>query len=94
MRILKNGTRENKEKKIRFVCKNCHCEFECNEDEYWENTATACLTVPAQYECFANCPQCHRMCKTYKTRLTDYQISVTGSDTNTYIGTGDIKVTL
>ena len=80
-------------KKVRFVCKNCHCEFECNENEYWENTQTCSLTYQIQYECFANCPQCHRMCKTYKTS-NNYKISVTGTDSNTYVSTSNDQVTL
>jgi len=78
MKIIKNGHKETS--KATFVCKNCSCEFECNENEYWENTQTASLTYPVQYECFANCPECHRMCKTYKTQ-NPYKISVTGTST-------------
>ena len=66
MRIIKSGSREDK--KARFVCKNCHCEFECGKDEFWMNESTTSLTYPISYECFANCPQCHYICKTYKTK--------------------------
>ena len=75
MRIIKDG--KKKDSNVRFVCKSCHCEFECRPEEYWENENTVSLTYPISNECFANCPQCHKICKTYKTKRTD-NISVTG----------------
>ena len=68
MQIIKKGKKESKN--VTFHCGNCHCEFECEDDEYWENKLTATLAYPMQHECFANCPECHKVCKTYK-RITE-----------------------
>lgn len=79
MRIIKNGIKD--EIKVNFVCKNCHCEFECNEEEFWMEQQASTLTYPLQHACFSNCPQCHRICKTYKTK-NDINISVTSDVSN------------
>lgn len=60
MKIIKSG--KDHTDVLRFVCKNCHCEFECNAGEYYPITSITCTSNPPQNECIASCPECHQIC--------------------------------
>lgn len=76
MKIIKKGN-QNKNIMI-FTCKACGCEFECNEDEYWEETGMS-LSYPPQVRVVASCPSCHKICQSSKQyKVKDYNITLTG----------------
>ena len=78
MKILKENKKLNKTE--RFTCNKCGCEFECDEDEYWVDTGITLTTYPAQYNAYANCPKCYKICHTYTHKNTNtYEYIVAGT---------------
>jgi len=64
MRIIKKG--KEKDEAIIFTCRNCGCEFECLDDEYWQGSSLCNITYPPSYTIYSNCPECHKICKAFK----------------------------
>ena len=60
MRIIKEGNQDNVAK---FDCAKCGCKFECEQDEFWTETTFVLTSYPAQYYVYANCPVCHKVCR-------------------------------
>ena len=77
MRILKNGTPKNtKMDTVKFTCTECGCEFECDKGEYYNNFDTVFVTYPEQTRCAASCPECYKICLSWKDKYTVYNTDV------------------
>ena len=79
MHIIKQGNLDAK--KPTFTCKNCGCEFECSESEYWTDSNIIMCTYPAQYKIISSCPCCHKICTSTR-HIEPINISVTGTSSN------------
>lgn len=88
MKIKKHGDCYNKDgqnKKEKFTCKNCGCEFTADEDEIYVDyggancasltntisvsTYTWCTIDKDYYVC--SCPECHKICKNIHERKSE-----------------------
>ena len=92
MKIKKHGDCYNKDgqnKKEKFTCKNCGCEFTADNDEIYVDyggancdsltdvisvsTYTWCTITKDYYVC--SCPECHKICKNIHERKNESSLS-------------------
>lgn len=104
MKIKKHGDTYNKgaeEKKEKFKCENCGCEFTAEEDEYyrdyggadapdWTNTVSLTYTVRSVTKDYlvCSCPECYKIVKKIKERKSSYSYTFS-SPTVTYANQSD-----
>ena len=89
MKIIRSSKEKNIAETKKFTCEKCGCEFECNEDEYWDKSAnTLCWGTYKTY--MTCCPECH---KVVEINEPNYTCASTPTYTCTTIGCSD-KITI
>ena len=99
MKIKKHGDCYNKDgqnKKEKFTCKNCGCEFTVDDDEYYVDYGGAnysdsassisvstyvWTTLTKDYH-VCSCPECYKICKNIHERESDSITLTSGTYTN------------
>ena len=62
MKIINHGAKkEEKKNSLRFLCENCGCVFDADEDEYHIDYRQDVLS--SVFHAYSSCPECHKICK-------------------------------
>ena len=104
MKITKHGKKYNGKTETveKFECKNCNCEFEVKDGEYYvdkevesfscasTNVITCSTTVTDRLAC--SCPECHKIVTKDRKREKSYP-SITLNGTSKSVFDGDASCT-
>ena len=78
MKIIKSS-KETTKQTMRFKCEKCGCEFECENDEYWDSQVSS-LTWFTEKKYMTCCPECH---KVVELSVPNYSCTISSGDTYT-----------
>ena len=91
MKIIKHS--EDTNDTLKFECTHCHCEFECETGEYYEETTISSVSYPPSHKFIASCPECHKICYTWKRdRIASCSVTFSKNDNlTTYTSVEGLK---
>ena len=66
MKVIREGKNTLPVDVIEFECAKCGCVFQCEKDEYFEETTITLTTYPERHYVYASCPYCHKIVRSSK----------------------------